>query len=103
MQPSALTAASFASYPPKARQLALANLTLLQQLPMVFAALLLREATAYDMRFPAEQRSLDDQFVYLAALTSEDRNRLLHGFASVTTTNEITALDWAQRTQQFSE
>jgi hypothetical protein len=53
-----LTAASFAAYPPEARQLAVKQIALLQRLPLAFLPLLLRELIVYDWKFPAERADL---------------------------------------------
>jgi hypothetical protein len=103
MQPGELTASSFASYSPKAREFAVRNLALLQQLPLALVPLLLREVIAYDVRFPAEQRMMDDQFGYLASLSKEERARLLHEFVSISVTEKLAAMDWVRQPQPFSE
>jgi hypothetical protein len=103
MQPSELTKTSFASYPPKARSIAVEHLPLLQQLPVVFVSLFLREIIAYDVRFPAEQRTIDDQFAYLEDLPSANRIQLFTGFANLTLSQELNAADWVHDPQRFSE
>jgi len=103
MLPSELTRASFAAYSPQAQAIAVKHLALLQQLPIVFVALFLREIISYDVRFPAEQRTIDDQFSYLESLSSSDRNRLFTGFASLTLSQELNAADWVHDPQRFSE
>lgn len=103
MQPSALTKASFASYPPQAQSIAIEHLALLQQLPVVFASLFLREVIVYDVRFPAERRSIDDQFAYLGEISPGERNRLLAGFAALLLSPELQAADWVRDPQRFSE
>ncbi len=103
MQPSELTSKSFASYPPQAQAFAIAHLVLLQKLPMIFVPLLLREMIAYDVRFPAEKKILDDQFAYLASLSDDERSHLLAGFAALQTSSELNRFDWARQPQQFSE
>jgi hypothetical protein len=103
MQPNELTAASFASYSPKAREFAVRNLDLLQQLPLTLVPLLLREVIAYDVRFPAEQRMLNDQFAYLRALSKGEREYLLRKFVSITVTEKLASMDWVRQPQPFSE
>jgi len=103
MQPSELTAASFTLYPPKARAFAVANVAVLQQLPLALVPLLLREVIAYDVRFPAEQRMLDDQFAYLRSRSRDERDRLLRGFVSISVPEKLAAMDWVHQPQQFSE
>ncbi|GGG93778.1 hypothetical protein [Silvibacterium dinghuense] len=101
MLPSQLTARSFDSYPPKARALAVANLALIQQLPIAFAGLLLREMHSYDWRFPAEQRTVENQFAFLASETPQQRETLLRGFASLSLPANLIAMDWVATPQPF--
>jgi hypothetical protein len=103
MQPSELTKASFAAYPSQAQAFAIAHLALLQTLPAVFVPLLLREVIAYDVRFPAERRTLDDQFAYLESLSRAERDHLLAGFAAISISQELSTADWLHHPQQFSE
>lgn len=103
MQPGELTSKSFAAYPPEAQIFAIAHLALLQKFPMIFAPLLLREMIAYDVRFPAERKILDDQFAYLASLSDNERNHLLAGFAALQTSSKLNSFDWVRQPQQFSE
>ena len=103
MQPRELTAASFVSYPTKGRAVAVEHLALLQNLPLSLLPLLLREVIAYDVRFPAEQRMLDDQFAYLASLPAEQRENLLHGFVAIEVTETLAAIDWVRQPRAFSE
>src|SRR5271168_5232124 len=62
MLPNQLTPASFATYPPEARQLATRQIALLQRLPLAFLPLLLRELIVYDWKFPSDRADLDRQF-----------------------------------------
>lgn len=101
MLPSELRAQNFDSYPPKAKALALANLALIQQLPVAFAALLLREMHSYDWRFPAEQRTVDNQFAFLASETQQQRETLLRGFATLSLPANLIAMDWISAPQPF--
>lgn len=103
MQPNELTASNFASYAPGARAFAIAHLKLFQQLPLSLAPLLLREVIAYDVRFPAEQRILRDQFAYLDSLSPQERNSLLQGFLAIRVTEKLAAMDWVRQPQSFSE
>lgn len=101
MKPPELTAAAFAAYPPRARAIIVDHLALVRMLPLVFAALLLREAHAYDWKFPAEQRAIDDQFAFLASLAPAARASLLQGFADVHLPDEAARIDWVAHPQQF--
>ena len=101
MQPEQLTAEAFAGYPMQARALAVAQLPLLHTLPLVFAALLLRETHDYDWRFPPERQAIEDQFSFLASLTTVQRESLLQGFAAVQLPNATGRIDWVAQPQQF--
>jgi hypothetical protein len=101
MLPSQLTAAEFDSYPPQARAYVVSQLDLLRQLPLSFAALLLREMSSYDWRFPAERRALNDQFAYLGSLSSPQRAQLLHGFAAVSLPDAVLRIDWIRNPEAF--
>ena len=52
MQPDQLVPASFTKYPPKARQMAVDSLPLLQQLPLAFTPFLLKEIVGSDRQVP---------------------------------------------------
>ena len=55
MLPRDLKASQFDGYPPQARALAAGRVSLLQQLPLGFLPLLLREIIVYDWKFPPER------------------------------------------------
>lgn len=101
MQPAQLKAENFAHYPPQAQALAVRHLALIQQLPLSFAALLMREVQQYDWRFPAERRVLDDQFSYLESLAPAAREHLLRGFAAVQLPEKVARIDWVRKPQDF--
>jgi hypothetical protein len=93
-----LSAASFAAYPPQAREIAAARLTLLQRLPLAFVPLLLRELIQYDWKFPAERADLDRQFRYLA-----DSPQAVAAFGQLRLTRELEQTDWVNAPAAFSE
>jgi hypothetical protein len=103
MTPDQLTAASFASYPPQARQFATAHLALLQQLPIAVAPAFLREIIVFDWRFPAERRTFERQCVWLESLTPEQRARLLAPFRQISMPAGLAAKDWVGSPQPFLE
>ena len=103
MLPSQLKAKNFAGYPPEARSLAVAHLDLLRQLPLILVPLILREAIAYDWRFPPERRELERQLAYLDGLTPPQRDALLSGFSKLTLSPKLTAGDWIGAPGIFSE
>ncbi len=103
MLPAELTPESFASYPPLARQLAISHVSLLQQLPLSFLPLLLREVISYDWKFPAERRDLDNQFSYLAAFSRDQVVQVMAPFARLRLSDDLIRFDWVNSPQQFSE
>ncbi|MBV8552174.1 MAG: hypothetical protein JOY54_12800 [Acidobacteriaceae bacterium] len=103
MQPGELTPERFSSYPPLAKQLATTHILLLQQLPLAFLPLLLREVIAYDWKFPAERRDLDNQFAYLAGLPADQLHTSMQPFAQLRLSPELGSVDWVNSPAQFSE
>jgi hypothetical protein len=98
-----LTPERFKAYPPEARQLAVSQIGLLQQLPETFVPLLLREVIAYDWKFPAERRDIDRQFAYLSSLSGETRQQVLADFALVRLSPALEGFDWVNQPVQYSE
>lgn len=103
MTPDQLTAASFTSYPPQAREFAIAHLALLQQLPIAVAPAFLREIIVFDWRFPAERHTFERQCVWLESLTPEQRSRLLAPFRQISMPASLAARDWIGSPQPFLE
>ncbi len=103
MLPSELKAAQFSGYPPRAREIATAQIALLRQLPLGFLPLLLRELIAYDWKFPAERKELDDQFTYLSSLSSEQLQREMEPFAKLRLSADLEQMDWVNEPVPFSE
>jgi hypothetical protein len=93
----------FDGYPPQARELALRNLALLNELPPAFAAVLLREVIAYDWKFPAERGELEQQLTLLAGLSPEERQRRLSAFAAVRLSPELQHVSLAARPAEFMQ
>jgi hypothetical protein len=103
MKPTQLKATDFESYPPQARQIASANLELFRQLPLVFAAVLLREVIAYDWRFPAEQRQIDGQLNLLGRLPSTELAQRMAGFNALRLNAELESSGWVKNPSGFVE
>jgi hypothetical protein len=93
----------FQSYPPQAKQLATSNILLLQQLPLSFLPLLLREVIVYDWKFPAERDEIDRQFRYLSNLTPDQLSSAMSAFANLKLSPELEAMDWIGAPFRFSE
>jgi hypothetical protein len=103
MLPQQLNPANFSGYPPEARTLAIDQLAVLRRLPLPFVPLLLRELIAYDWKFPAERRSLNEQFRFLNSLSAEDFAREIAPFAALRLGPEFESIDWVNRPVDFSE
>jgi hypothetical protein len=98
-----LSSERFRSYPPHARQVADQNLTLLEQLPLAFLPLLLRELITYDWKFPAERDEIDRQFRYLHGLTRAQLAQAMSAFAAIKLSPKLEELDWIGSPFHFSE
>ena len=103
MLPSQLVADRFQSYPAGAKQVAIDNLGLLQELPLAFVPLLLREVITYDWKFPAERTELDNQLRYLTALSPDILAQWMSPFAKLTLSPELEHIDWVDEPASFSE
>ncbi|MDR3701129.1 MAG: hypothetical protein P4L56_15895 [Candidatus Sulfopaludibacter sp.] len=103
MLPNQLSAASFAGYPPEARQLAVKRLALLQRLPLAFLPLLLRELIVYDWKFPAERGDFVRQFTYLGSLADGPFQAAMSAFAQLKLGRELEQTDWVNAPAIFSE
>lgn len=103
MHPTDLKAASFSTYPPEARALALAHLSLLRRLPLVFVPLLLREWIGYDWRLPAERSLLIRQLAVLEELPPSELETLFAGFRSLALSPELEQVDWVNDPGHFME
>ncbi len=103
MLPEQLTAVSFTTYPPEARQLATGQIALLRRLPLAFVPLLLRELIVYDWKFPAERIDLDRQFRYLNALPPDQLREAMAAFANLKLARGLEQTDWINSPAVFSE
>jgi hypothetical protein len=103
MLPNALAAASFTSYSPLARKVAVDHLALLRQLPIAFLPSLLGELIEYDDRFPAERLAFDSELAYLASLTPFELNATFRPFAELSISESLIASDWVNHPAQFVE
>jgi len=103
MLPRDLKASQFAGYPPQARQLAVAHLALLQEMPLGVLPLLLREVLAYDWKFPPERSELEHQFAFLESRSAAERRELVAPFEKLRLSPELEAFDWVGEPSRFSE
>jgi hypothetical protein len=103
MQPRDLTTAAFAAYPPQARDLAVAHLDLLRQLPLGYAPSLLREILSCDFAFPAERLAVEKELAALSALDERQRSEWFRGFARLSLSRDLEDFDWVNHPAQFQE
>src|SRR5579863_2982155 len=102
MLPGDLKADQFSKYPPQARQLAVSRIALFAKLPLAFLPLLLRELIAYDWKFPAERKDLDNQLTYLSAMAPQQLADAMAPFAKLHLSAELEHMDWVNAPTQFS-
>ena len=98
-----LEAADLAGYPPEAKALALRELSLLQRLPAIFAALLLSEIASYDWRFPAERADIDRQLRFLGGMDAATLEGTMAGFAGLAISPEMQGSPWGVAPGNFIE
>jgi hypothetical protein len=101
--PQDLTPTQFTRYPPEARKLVVDHLETVRQLPLAFLPLLLREAMAYDWRFPIERRDLDHQFAYLGAMSRDRLAACMQPFTTLRVSSDLEQVDWVNNPAGFSE
>jgi hypothetical protein len=103
MTPSQLSADSFKEYSPRARQIAVGALPLLQELPPAFAPFLLNEIITSEEKFPVELHELQAQLTYLIAMPQEQRKREMQPFAGLVLNPNLETFDWVNSPAQFLE
>jgi hypothetical protein len=103
MLPATLKASDFEAYPSKGKHVAASHLELLNALPPAFAAVLLREITAYDWKFPAERAEIDTQLSLLSALTAPKLRERMAGFESVRLNAELAASNFGPNPEAWME
>jgi hypothetical protein len=101
--PAELRAESFVRYPPQARSFAVANLPVLQRMPLILIALILRQAIQYDWCFPAERGQLSRQLDLMGRMDVALFDALMAPFSAIQLSSELRALDWVNQPQHFSE
>ncbi len=103
MQPSHLKPEDFSRYAPEARQLVVAHLDTIRELPLSFVPNLLREAIDYDYMFPAERSAIDKELAVLSSLSASERDDWFHGFSQITLSSELEHVDWVNHPSRFGE
>ena len=92
--PSRFMANSSAAILRRRNSIATSNLALLQQLPLAFLPLLLREVIVYDWKFPAERDEIDRQIRYLGSLTADQLSSTMSSFAKLKLSPDLEGMDW---------
>jgi hypothetical protein len=103
MLPRDLKIEQFAGYPPEARKVIAAHLTVLRQLPLSFVPSLLREVIEYDFKFPAERTAIDSELANLSALSDSQLKAWFAEFAQLSLSSSLEQLDWINLPVQFVE
>jgi hypothetical protein len=103
MLPRELHAEHFAHYRPRAHEVAVANLEILQKLPMSFLPNLLREVIEYDVRFPAERKAIDQQLAVLRDMSAEKFQSWFAPFEQITVDVDLEKFNWVDQPAQFVE
>ena len=75
----------------------------MQQLPIAFLPLLLREIVVYDWKFPPERNELEHQLAYLQSRSPVELHQLVAGFDKLHVSQELESFDWVNEPVQFSE
>jgi len=103
MLPRELQAEQFAGYPPQARRLAVANLSVLKTLPLSFLPSFLRELIDYDYKFPVERAAIDGELATLSSLSPAQADAWFGPFMQLSLSPKLEHLDWINQPAQFIE
>lgn len=103
MEPRQLRSDSFKAYPPKARAFAEENLSVLQKIPLILLASILRQVIEFDWCFPAENRQLEQQLDSLRAMDAASLDKLFAPFAAIPLSEQLQRIDWVNHPKRFSE
>jgi hypothetical protein len=103
MLPRDLKPEQFAGYPPEARKLAVNYLGTLQQLPLSFLPVLLREIIDYDFKFPAERKARERELATLSSRSADQLKDWFQEFAQIGLSPQLEKFDWTGAPAQFME
>jgi len=103
MLPRDLKAEQFAGYPPEARELAVAHLSTLQQLPLSFLPSLLREVIEYDYKFPVERQAISRELAKLSSLSPIQMKEWFQAFSQFSLSSKLEEFNWVSQPAQFVE
>jgi hypothetical protein len=94
MTPPALRAKDFDSYSPEARKLTIENLHTLQQMPVAYLIVVLRELITYDWKLPAERGRVSQELKYLGTLPPDELAVLMRQFAALDVSKSTEHENW---------
>ena len=103
MLPTSLRAEQFDGYAPKAKQLAVSHIAILQRLPLSFLPNLLKQVIDYDYMFPAERKAIENELAQLSSLSAADFKELFHPFEELSLSSSLEQADWINQPAQFVE
>jgi hypothetical protein len=103
MLPTDLKPEQFNGYPPEARKLVTKYVSTLQRLPLSFLPSLLREIIDYDLKFPAERKSVEKELANLNSLSPDQVTQWFQAFAQIRISSALTNQDWVNAPAQFVE
>ena len=103
MLPRDLKPEQFNSYPPEARELAVYNLSILQQLPLSFLPSLLREVIEFDYKFPVERKEISKEIAKLGSLSPTQIQEWFQSFREVSLSTKLEQFNWLNQPAQFVE
>lgn len=103
MLPVSLRPEQFEHYPPQAKQLAIAHIAVLQQLPLTFIPSLLKQVIEYDYMFPAERKAIDNELAQLSSLSAVDLREWFRPFEELSLSSGLQKADWINQPAQFVE
>lgn len=103
MLPRDLKAEQFSGYPPEARNLAVAHLGMLQQLPLSFLPSLLREVIDYDFKFPVERLVISKELSNLSSLSAAQVKEWFDAFSQISISSNLEQTNWVNQPAVFLE
>ncbi|HEU5337538.1 MAG TPA: hypothetical protein VFU27_16335 [Terriglobales bacterium] len=103
MLPRQLKADDFIRYQPQARKLVTSYLALFRQLPLIFLPNLLREASDYDLKFPAERQAVARELQTLTDLSPQQLQEWMRPFVQISLSSKLERVDWVNEPAQFVE
>lgn len=103
MDPHDISTRDLSSYRPLPRAFVEQHLHTIQNLPLPLLSILLAQIIDYDLRFPAEQKTLDRQFEALSRMEPSSFEKLVQPFAQIQLPASLQNLDWLHQPRLFNE